>query len=208
MANEIFQYIGYDLIINEIPEGSRVLDLGCGDGTLLWRLRKEKNVIGSGVEISEVGVSLCIEKGVYCYHGDIDDGLSDYKADSFDYVILNQVLASIKQPEKVLTEIMRISRNAIICFVNFGQIHIRTQFLLKGKMPVNSSIPYQWYNSPNIHLFTIKDFENYCRDHKYPVKKQCSFSEGKNGKSKLKKFIPNVFASYGLFVLDGSNFKK
>ena len=149
--------IGYDIIINEIPEKSRILDLGCGDGTLIQELQQIKKVDGYGVEISAEGVSKCLEKGLYTYQGDIDDGLSDYKENSFDYVILNQTLQNTKKPVYVLAEIMRICKNAIISFPNFGNIKIRFQLLFSGRMPKNRMLPYEWYESPNIHLLSIKD---------------------------------------------------
>ena len=110
------QNIGYDLVIGEIPVGSRVLDLGCGDGSLLKLLQEKKKVAGFGVEISGEGVSLCMEKGVYCYQADIDEGLSDYRENSFDYVILNQTIQNTKQPDFVIREVLRIGKKAIISF--------------------------------------------------------------------------------------------
>ena len=136
-ANNI-RRIGYDLIIQEVKAKSKVLDLGCGDGVLLEKLQNEKAVNGFGVEISEEGVSSCLEKGLYCYQGDIDEGLSDYKDNSFDYVILNQTIQSTKRPDLVLKEPMRISKFAIISFPNFGYLPTRLYLMLKGKMPIDS----------------------------------------------------------------------
>jgi methionine biosynthesis protein MetW len=157
-----FEHVGYDLIIAVVPDGAKILDLGCGDGELLARLRKLKGASTYGVEISAEGVSRCVERGLYCYQGDIDEGLADYRDNSFDYVILNQTLQITKRPAYVLSEMMRISRNAIVSFPNFGHIKTRLQLLLDGTMPKNELLPYEWHETPNIHLLTIRDFQNFC----------------------------------------------
>ncbi|MCU0846490.1 MAG: methionine biosynthesis protein MetW [Spirochaetes bacterium] len=198
--------IGYDLILNEVPAGSRVLDLGCGDGALLERLQNLKKVKGFGVEISEEGVSKCVEKGLYCYQGDIDDGLSDFKQNIYDFIILNQTLQSTKRPDYVLKEIMRICRTAIISFPNFGHCKTRFQILFRGTMPKNSLLPYEWFESPNIHHLTINDFEDHCEKNRFAVKKEMHFSLKKDGSSRIINFMPNMMAEYGLFVLDGEKF--
>lgn len=201
-------HIGYDLVSGDIGEGSKVLDLGCGDGVLLQLLQRNKHIIGFGVEISEDGVSKCVEKGLYCYHGDIDEGLSDYKNQSFDYVILNQTLQSTKKPEYVIKEIMRISNNAIISFPNYGYIKMRLQFLLTGKMPKNILQPYEWYETPDIHHLTINDFYNFCKLNNFNIKKVCHFDILSNGRSHIIKIIPNIYAQYGYFILDGESYNK
>ena len=198
--------IGYDIINDEIPDGSRVLDLGCGDGTLLSDLEKLKNIDGSGIEISSEGVSICLEKGLYCCQGDIDHGLSDYRDNSFDYVILNQTLQDTKKPEFVIKEIMRICYNAIISFPNFGYIKNRLQLTFSGIMPKNRLLPYDWFVSPNIHPLSIKDFHAFCKSRNYPIKKRAHFSCTSHGKSCRVQFIPNLFAEYGFFILDGKDF--
>lgn len=200
------QNVGYDLIIDEITDYSRVLDLGCGDGVLLEMLRRMRRVDGFGVELSSDGVSKCLEKGLYCYHGDIDDGLADYKNNSFDYCILNQTLQNTKRPEYVLQEIMRICRYAIISFPNFAYLPIRLELLYKGTMPVNDELPFEWYDSPNIHLLSIKDFQNYCKSHAYPIRDEMHFSTDQKGEIKIIKYFPNLFAQYGFFILDGERF--
>ncbi len=198
--------IGYDLVLNQIDPGSRVLDLGCGDGILLQRLQEERDVEGFGVEISSEGVSQCVEKGLYCYQGDIDDGLSDYRDNSFDYVILNQTLQSTKKPVYVIREIMRIARNAVISFPNFAHRSIRFHILVRGTMPVNKLLPYEWYDTPNIHLLTIRDFKAHCVNNGYPVKKEIHFSSSGEYQSRPAHFLPNLFAEYGFFILDGTPF--
>lgn len=198
--------IGYDLIVREIPDRSRVLDLGCGDGELLVTLRTEKSIEGFGVELSSSGVTSCLEKGLYCYQGDIDEGLADYRDNSFDYVILNQTLQDTKKPEYVLQEIMRISRFAIISFPNFAHLSVRLEHLRHGTMPKNRLFPYDWYASPNIHLLSIKDFQEYCLSHLYPLHDEMHFSMRSDGCSRRVRILPNLFAEYGLFILDGEKY--
>lgn len=198
-----YQEIGYELILSEIPSGARVLDLGCGNGSLLERLRDEKGVNGYGVEISEDGVSMCLEKGLYSYQGDIDEGLTDYKDNAFDFVILNQTLQSTKRPDYVLHEILRICKNTIISFPNFGYYVTRLQLLFNGTMPINNLLPFEWYESPNIHLLTIKDFQILCSDNGYPIKKEMHFSITDSGKTLIRRVMPNITAQYGFFILDG-----
>lgn len=202
----IHENIGYDIITSLISEGSRVLDLGCGDGELLHRLRQAKKATGYGVEISEEGVSRCVEKGLYCYQADIDEGLNDYRSNSFDYVILNQTIQSTKRPDYVVQEILRISKKAIISFPNFAHLSVRCQFFTRGTMPKTPMIPYNWYNSPNIHMVTITDFKTYCRVNNYPVERELHFSISSGGKTKIKRNLSNLFAQYGLFLLDGKPF--
>ncbi len=200
------EHIAYDLIMAEVEPGSKVLDLGCGDGTLLQKLQKQKQAVPYGVEISEDGVWQCVEKGLYCYQGDIDEGLADYKNNSFDYVILNQTLQITKRPSYVLKEMMRISRNAIVSFPNFGYYKTRLQLLMKGIMPKNILLPYEWYETPNIHLLTIRDFQNFCEKHGYPVRKENHFSLSSTGSSNHIRRLPNIIAQYGFFVLDGDKY--
>jgi methionine biosynthesis protein MetW len=202
------EHIAYDLILEEISPGSKVLDLGCGDGTLLQKLQEQKQIIPYGVEISEDGVWQCVEKGLYCYQGDIDEGLADYKDNSFDYVILNQTLQITKRPSYVLKEMMRISKNSIVSFPNFGYYKTRMQLLVKGIMPKNLLLPYEWYETPNIHLLTVRDFQIFCETHNYPVKKEYHFSLNPAGTSRKILVLTNVFAQYGFFLLDGERYTR
>ena len=204
---DLFQKrIAYDLIINEIPEGSRVLDLGCGDGSLLEELQRKRNIDGYGVELTPEEVSTCVEKGLYVYQGDVDDGLADYRDNSFDYVILNQTIHYTKRPQFVLAEILRICRSAIISFPNFANYTTRLHLLFKGVMPRNRLHPYDWYASPNIHHLSIKDFRVYCEVNGYPVKKTAHFTVKDDHTSRIIRAFPNFCAEFGFFILDGERF--
>lgn len=198
--------IGYDLVLEEIPERSRVLDLGCGDGSLLVMLQEQKKVKGYGVEISDEGVSLCMEKGLYCYQADIDEGLCDYKDDSFDYVILNQTIQNTKRPDYVLDEVLRIGRKSIVSFPNFAYFSTRSYLMFRGTMPVNELLPFEWYESPNIHHLTISDMRKMAEKFSFNILEEKNFSLLKNGKSVIVKFFPNLLAQYGFFVLEKKHF--
>ncbi len=151
-------------IISEwIKPGSRVLDLGCGDGTLLAHLARERDVDGYGLEIDPDNVEQCIRRGVNVIQSDLDDGLSDYfDDDSFDYVVMSQALQAMFYPDRLLREMLRVGREGIVTFPNFGHWKVRLQLALGGHMPVSSALPNEWYNTPNIHLCTLKDFEILC----------------------------------------------
>jgi len=192
----------YDLqIISDLikPE-SKVLDLGCGDGTLLNFLKKEKKINPYGVEISEKELERCIGKGLPVYHGDIDEGLIDYKKNSFDYVILSQTLQVTKKPYKVLKEMLRIGKRCIVSFPNFGYGAIRFYLLFKGKMPRVEYLPYNWYDSPNIHHLTIKDFYDFCEQNNISIIEKIFLSFSKKKYSYIK-IWPNLFAQYGIFLI-------
>ena len=151
-------------IIGEwIAPHSRVLDLGCGDGTLLSRLRTTRQVTGYGLEIDSANIVKCIKAGVNVIQTDLDAGLSDFDANSFDYVIMSQTLQAVYYPERLLDEMLRVGREGIVTFPNFGHWQCRLQLTLGGHMPVSRTLPSEWYNTPNIHLCTLQDFERLCR---------------------------------------------
>lgn len=145
-----------------IRPGSRVLDLGCGDGTLLCMLRDELGVTGYGLEIEPDNIIQCIRRGINVIQRDLDSGLSDFDEQSFDYVVMTQTLQAVHFPERLLTEMLRVGREGIVTFPNFGYWKNRLQLGFGGKMPVSRTLPAQWYNTLNIHLCTVKDFENLC----------------------------------------------
>jgi len=153
-------------IISEwIEPGSRVLDLGCGDGTLLDYLKRERNVDGYGLEIDPDNIVACIQRGVSVIQSDLDAGLTDYFDDnSFDYVVMTQTLQAMHYPSRLLREMLRVGRQGIVTFPNFGHWQSRMQLALGGHMPLSRALPNQWYDTPNIHLCTLKDFEQLCRE--------------------------------------------
>ncbi len=152
----------YAAIADWVRPGSRVLDLGCGDGTLLRYLWRERNASGYGVEIDQAGVLACVRNGVNVIQSDLESGLSDFENRAFDYVILSQTLQAVRHSERIVREMLRVGREGIVTFPNFGYWKNRLQVAL-GKMPVSDNLPFQWYDTPNIHLCTITDFEDFCR---------------------------------------------
>ena len=150
------------LVSQMVAPGSRVLDVGCGDGELLQLLGETRNVDGRGIELSREGVSRCVARGLSVIQGDADTDLSDYPDDAFDYVILSQTLQATHRPRRVVEQMLRIGRKAIVSFPNFGHWRVRTQLLLKGRMPTTGNLPHSWYDTPNIHLCTIRDFVALC----------------------------------------------
>ncbi|MBI3345481.1 MAG: methionine biosynthesis protein MetW [Gammaproteobacteria bacterium] len=151
-----------EIISEWIAPDSRVLDLGCGDGSLLAYLHASRRVNGYGLEIDEDKILKCIESGVNVIQTDLDAGLSDFDADSFDYVVLSQTLQAVFYPERLLDEMLRVGREGIVSFPNFGYWPNRLQILFGGHMPVSRNLPNDWYSTPNIHLCTLKDFERLC----------------------------------------------
>lgn len=156
--------IDYTLIESLVPRGATVLDLACGDGGLLATLIADKGVRGSGVEISQHAVEACIAKGLSVFHGDLDAGLADYSDGSFDVVVLSLSLQQLRRPRMIVREMTRVGKLAIVSFPNFAHWTVRSQLLLRGRMPVNRDLPYQWWDTPNIHLCTIRDFRALCRE--------------------------------------------
>ena len=148
----------YKIIGNLIEENSRVLDVGCNDGILMEFLKENKNVNIRGIEISKEKVQICISKGLTVIEGNAEYDLKQFPNNSFDYVVLGQTLQAFINPENVIKELLRVGKKAIVTIPNFGHWKVRLNLLLKGKMPVTKSLPNNWYNTPNIHMCTIKDF--------------------------------------------------
>jgi methionine biosynthesis protein MetW len=146
-----------------IPQGASVLDLGCGDGNLLRYLKETRSVRGYGVEIRDENIVACIKNGVNVIQGDLESGLSGFESNAFDYVLLSQTLQATRHTEALVQEMLRVGREAIVSFPNFGHWKARLQ-VLRGNMPVSDELPYQWYDTPNVHLCTLHDFEDFCAD--------------------------------------------
>ena len=185
------------VIVDMIEEGSSVLDLGCGDGDLLYSLVKIKKIKAEGIELGEGAIYKCVEKGLSVYHRDIENGLKDYPDGSVDYVILNQIIQEIRDMEYLLKETLRVGKKVIIGFPNFAYIKARFDLFIRGMAPVTSSLPYQWYNSPNIHFGSLKDFRKFC------VKKGMRIIRSHYlGEKKPAKLFPNIFATNGIFLVE------
>ena len=146
-----------------IPQGASVLDLGCGDGSLLRYLKDTRKVRGYGVEISDANIVACVRNGVNVIQGDLESGLSGFESDAFDFVLLSQTLQATRHTEPLVQDMLRVGRQGIVSFPNFGYWKNRMN-VLRGNMPVSEELPYQWYDTPNVHLCTLHDFEDFCRD--------------------------------------------
>lgn len=188
--------IEHQVIMDWVEQGASVLDLGCGDGELLARLIDEKHVRAQGIEISEQAIHRCVARGLSVFQEDIDTGLSEYGDKSFDYVILNQTFQQVKKPDFVLKEALRVGKKTIVGFPNFLYISARLQMLLRGKVPVTPSLPYGWYETPNLHFLSIADFVEYCKKRKFQIEQSVFIAENKRIK-----LFPNLLAETGLFLL-------
>lgn len=185
-----------------VEPGSRVLDVGCGDGLLLDYLAREKGVDGRGVELSQAGVNACVAQGLSVVQGDADTDLADYPTGGYDYVILSQTLQATRKPYKVLKQMLRIGRHAIVSFPNFGHWRVRLSLLWNGRMPVTAALPQSWYETPNIHFCTIADFEQLCRDMGAVIERRVSVDAfGRREKIEAPGALANLFAEQGMFLL-------
>ena len=188
------------IISQWIKPGSRILDLGCGNGTLLNYLHKHANVSGYGLEIDEEDIVKCIIAGVNVIQSDLDQGISDYfDADSFDYVVMTQTLQAIRHPDRLLEDMMRVGSEGIVTFPNMGHWKGRLQLFLAGHMPLTRSLPNRWYNTPNIHLCTLTDFENLCREKSIHVIKRTVVDYTHQRGSLLMKLFPNLFGEIAIY---------
>lgn len=201
MENNRGLHLNYSVITKIIEENSSVLDLGCGDGILLKMLLDEKNVKGKGIEINQESVISCIEKGVCTIQGDIDEGLMQFSDKEYDYVILNRTVQATEKPDFVIKEMLRVGKKVIVSFPNFAYWRIRLYLLLKGKMPVSKMLPFEWYNTPNIHLLTIKDFFDFTEKNNIQILKHIYLNHSKVRRDKILELMPNIFAEEAVFVL-------
>ncbi len=184
------------VILELVKENSTVLDLGCGDGELLYALIKEKNVRGQGIEIDNKAIHRCVAKGLTVLHGDIDSSLTEYNDKSFDYIILNQSIQQVLHVEPVLRDALRIGKKVIVGFPNFTYYKARVQIFFCGRAPVTGSLPHQWYETPNLHFLSISDFIIYCRLKKIKIEKSIYL-----GEKKRITIFPNLRALIGIFVI-------
>jgi len=192
----------FKVIADLLPNNSKVLDVGCGDGSLMELLAKDKNIEVRGLELDQSNVQKCIVKGLPVIQGDAETELYQFPPQSFDYVILSQTLQAFFKPDKVLKELLRIGKSVIVSIPNFGYWKVRTSLLFFGKMPITKTIPNTWFNTPNLHMCTIKDLFNYCEDQNIEIKKVIGVNE--NNISLIKKSnleMKNLFSKLGIFLI-------
>lgn len=187
------------IITELIADNSKVLDLGCGDGALLESLVQKKQVRGRGIELSEAGVLACVKRGLSVRQGDLEEGLADYPNDSFDYVILSQTLPFVDNPGRILQEMLRVGRQAIVSFSNWGYWRCRLHLLVNGRIPPAPDLPQPWHDTPRWQAFTITDFGRFCRQHNFKINRQVYLS-GDHRYTRRK--FKNLFSTTAIFSLE------
>ncbi len=192
----------FKVIADLLPNNVRVLDVGCGDGSLMSLLTKEKNIEARGLELIEDNVKKCIYKGLSVIEGNAETELHQFPSQSFDFVILSQTLQAFYNPEKVLKDLLRIGKSVIISIPNFGYWKVRTSLLFFGKMPVTKTLPNKWFDTPNLHMCTIKDLFDFCLEKNIKIDRAIGINE--NSTSEIKKSnleLKNLFSKLGIFLL-------
>ncbi len=192
--------IDLELLQQWVPPGGRVLDLGCGDGALLNSLRENRQAEGYGLEIDPDQITACIARGVNVIEKDINEGLANFKNNSFDSVVMTYSMQALRRPDQVIDEMLRVGKECIVTFPNFGNIRVRTYLMLRGRMPVTKQLTFQWYDTPNIHFCTVKDFEALCREKNIKILHRETVTSHQpdhyfNG------FWPNMFAETAIYHL-------
>jgi len=194
----------YDLeiIASWIEPGSKVLGLGCGEGDLLFWLKKEKNVMERGIEIQESKVIKCIEKGISVLQGDINEEMEDFPDNAFDYAICSQTLQQVYQPSDLIHSMMRVAKMGVVSFPNFGHIKVRMQLAFTGRAPVTKELPYSWHDTPNIRVLSLNDFQKFSDQVGFKILKKAAIkTKTTNRHGKIISFLPNLFATYGIFLI-------
>jgi methionine biosynthesis protein MetW len=190
------------IIASWIEKGSKVLDLGCGEGDLLYFLKHNRDVKGTGIERKESRVARCIEKGLSVLQGDINVEILDYPDNTFDYVVLSQTLQQVYEPSELIKYLLRIGKKGIVSFPNFSYWRVRLQLLLTGYAPITRQLPYEWYNTPNIRVITLKDFRKFSRQVDFKIIKEVAINSHSHDRSgKIIKSWPDLYATYGIFLI-------
>ena len=192
----IIKRLDHQVICEIVEPGSKVLDLGCGNGDLLQLLAERRSAKAQGVEVNNDAIHACVEKGLSVFHSDIDSGLPYYPDQSFDYVILNQSLQEAKKVEAVISEALRVGKKVIIGFPNFAHLEARILMFFGGRAPIVSSLPYEWYSTPNLRFLSIKDFKSFCAAKGYKIL-ALHFLDSQ-GQVRV---LPNLFAQNAIFVI-------
>jgi len=188
------------IIAGWIKDGSKILDLGCGDGSLLEHLKDQRNVIGYGLEINAFNIETCVEKDINVIQADLNDGLKAYFTDdSFDCVVMSQTLQATQQPDLLIEEMLRVGREGIITFPNMAHWNARLQLGLKGKMPVTKGLPNQWFNTPNVHLCTLNDFEVLCEKHDIRILQRTVVDHNHQKSGWLMNKFPNLMGEIAMY---------
>jgi methionine biosynthesis protein MetW len=194
----------YDLkiIASWIKPESRILGLGCGEGDLLYWLKKEKNVKERGIEIEESKVVKCIEKGISVLQGDINEEIEDYPDNAFDYAICSQTLQQVYEPSSLIHSMMRVAKMGVVSFPNFGHIKVRLHLALTGRAPVTRELPYSWHDTPNIRVLSLNDFKKFSDQVGFKIIKKAAINTKNNHRQgRMVNFLPNLFAAYGIFLI-------
>jgi methionine biosynthesis protein MetW len=194
----------YDLkiIASWIEPGSKVLGLGCGEGDILYWLKKEKQVIERGIEIKESKVVKCIEKGISVLQGDINEEIEDYPDKAFDYAICSQTLQQVYEPSALIKSMLRVAKMGVVSFPNFGHIKVRLKLAASGCAPVTKELPYSWHNTPNIRVLSLNDFKHFADQTGFKILNRAAINaKNQNRHGKMINFLPNLFATYGIFLI-------
>ena len=193
----------FKIISQLIENNTRVLDVGCGDGTLMKHLKDNKNIDTRGLEISKNNVQTCIGKGLAVIEGNAEKDLQQFPNLSFDYVVLSQTLQAFYSPEKVIDDLLKVANKAIVTIPNFGYWKVRLHLFIKGTMPVTKHLPNEWYNTPNLHMCTIKDFYNFCKERNINLFKSLALHEEKVSTINNKNInLKNLFSELGIFLIE------
>lgn len=193
--------LNYSIITDIVDKGSKILDLGCGEGDLLAKLIEEKGVNGLGVEINQDAAISSLEKGLSVIQADIDEGLKGFEDNQYDWVILNQTLQSTEKPDYVIDEMLRVGRKAVVSFPNFAYWKVRFYLFFFGKMPKSKILPFEWYNTPNIHLLTVNDFYEFCKKRNINILKSVFMTRANVKKNFFIRKLSNFFAEEVIFVI-------